>query len=73
MENAQKRLDAAAAGLKKLIKAAENGADEACAAGDAATSERLHIMAGHMRIAYGIGRGIVTSGGIQPAFGGGKG
>jgi hypothetical protein len=67
MDNAQKRLDAGAAGLMKLIKAAEKGADEACAAGEFGTSERLHLMAGHMRIAYGIGRGLVTSGGIRPA------
>jgi hypothetical protein len=53
----------------RLIRAAEKGAEEACAAGDAASAERLHMMAGHMRIAYGIGRGL-NVGGIQPAFGG---
>ena len=72
MKDAQTRLDAGAKALMRLIKQAEKGAEEACAAGDAATSERLHLMAGHMRIAYGIGRGIVTAGGVQPAFGGGK-
>ena len=70
MKDAQTRLDDGAKALMRLIKQAERGAEEACEAGDSATSERLHTMAGHMRIAYGIGRGIVTSGGIQPAFGG---
>jgi hypothetical protein len=72
MEKAQERLDKGAAMLMRLIKQAEAGAQEACAAGDADTSERLHMMAGHMRMAYGIGRGLRTSGGIAPAFGGDK-
>ena len=73
MDKEQERLDAGAKALMRLIRQAEKGAEEACEAGDAGTSERLHMMAGHMRIAYGIGRGIRTAGGIAPAFGGGKG
>jgi hypothetical protein len=73
MDTAQERMDAGAKALMKLIRHAEKGAEEACEAGDAGTAERLHMMAGHMRIAYGIGRGIRTDGGIAPAFGGGKG
>jgi hypothetical protein len=73
MDNAQERMDAGAKALMRLIRQAEKGAEEACEAGDAGTAERLHKMAGHMRIAYGIGRGILTTGGIAPAFGGGKG
>lgn len=69
MENAQARLDAGAKTLMRLIAQAERGAEEACSAGEADTAERLHKMAGYMRIAYGIGRGLRTSGGIAPAFG----
>ena len=65
MKDPQNRLDAGAKILMRLM--AETGAEEACAVGDFTTSERLHVMAGHLRIAYGIGRGIVTSGGIRPA------
>ena len=72
MKDAQTRLDAGAKALMRLIKQAERGAEEACEAGDAGTAERLHMMAGHMRIAYGIGRGLRTAGGIAPAFGGDK-
>jgi hypothetical protein len=64
MKDAQERLDKGADHLMRLIKAAEKGAEEACAAGEFGVSERLHKMAGHMRIAYGIGRGLVTSSGI---------
>ena len=70
MKDAQTRLDAGAKALMRLIKQAERGAEEACEAGDAGTAERLRMMAGHMRIAYGIGRGLRTAGGIAPAFGG---
>jgi hypothetical protein len=63
MKDAQDRLDKGAAMLLRLIKATEQGAEEACAAGEFGASERLHKMAGHMRIAYGIGRGLVLSDG----------
>jgi hypothetical protein len=69
MDNAQNRMNDGAKALMRLIKQAEKGAEEACDAGDAGTAERLHMMAGPMRIAYGIGRGLRTSGGIAPAFG----
>ena len=72
MKDAQTRLDAGAKALMRLIKQAERGAEEACEAGDAGTAERLHMMAGHMRIAYGIGRGLRRAGGAAPAFGGDK-
>lgn len=70
MLNYQERLDKGADVLMALIKETEAGAAEMCKAGDYAAAEKLHIMAGHMRIAYGIGRGL-SVGGVQ-ARGGDK-
>jgi hypothetical protein len=70
MKDAQERLDRGAAALKRLIRAAENGAEEACAAEDDDTATKLHRMAAYMRLAYAEGRAIRTATGIQPQFGG---
>lgn len=66
----QARLDAGADALMQLIRAAQVGAAEMCAAGDYDTAAKLHQMAGHMQIAYGIGRTIMTADGITAQSGG---
>jgi hypothetical protein len=66
----QARLDKGADALMQLIRAAQAGAAEMCAAGDHDTAAKLHQMAGHMQIAYGIGRTIKTADGIAPQSGG---
>lgn len=69
MKDVQPRLDKAAKILMALIKEAEDGAEEACGAGEFETSEKLHTIAAHMRMAYGVGRGLKTSDGIQARAG----
>lgn len=68
MQDAQTRLDKGAAALLRLMKQAEKGAAEACAAGMPEAAATLHRMAAYMRLAYAEGR-TLDMGGIRPAFG----
>lgn len=70
MKDVQARLDKGADLLAMLMKQAEEGAEEACSNADFDMAKDLHLIAAHLRMAYGIGRGLRSSGGVVARAGG---
>ena len=69
----QKRLDADAGRLRRMIDRYNRMADELCAAGQAQQSANIREMVGHLTMAHAKGRLIdctLDDGVITPQFGG---